>query len=140
MKGLRPLVEDQIDTQYQDYRVGETRWFFQIYFGKERRIHYEVSRPYAKQGRMLEIGLHLESRTKSFNQRLLEGFQRYLLEIRDKLDSPVMAEIWDRGWTKVYEAYPSEALTKEDQAFAAKRLACFVSTLQPIYKHLRKDG
>jgi hypothetical protein len=138
MKGLQPLVGDFLDDAYQDYKIGETRWFFQVYFGRERRIHYEVARPYAEAGRRLEIGLHIETRNKGLNRALLEGFARYLLELRDKLDSNVVAEQWDRGWSKVYETYPGEALTEDAQRFAAERLATFIHTIHPIYKHLRE--
>ena len=73
------------------------------------------------------------------NRALLNGFERHLLELRTALDTNIVAEMWDRGWTKVYEAYPSTALTKEDQEFAAKRLAAIIHTAQPIYEHIRKQ-
>lgn len=140
MKGIEPLLREYVPKKWQKFRLGETRWFFQVYFdGRERRIHYEVSRPSARQGRMLEIGLHFESRNKQLNRQLLEAIRRYILEIREQLGDQVVAEQWDRGWTKVYEAYPSPALTDEAQDFAAQRLAQFIATVQPIYKHIRGE-
>jgi hypothetical protein len=36
----------------------------------------------------------------------------------------------------VYEAYPSEVLTLETQAFAVQRLTAFITTVQPIYEFI----
>lgn len=139
MKGLGQLLPDMLPAPYKKYRLGETRWFYQVYY-EERAIHYEVSRPNARTGRMLEIGLHFESRNRDLNQQLLEAFFPYILEIRAALGDQVVAETWDRGWTKLYEAYPSEALTADQQAFTAKRLAEFIAVVQPIYAYLHKGS
>lgn len=138
MSGLKQLIITELPDHLHDFRFGETKWLFQIYYGRERRIHYEVTRNYAQQGRMLEIGLHFESQDKDLNQVLLAQVQRYIWQIRAELGEQVVAERWDRGWTKVYEAYPSEALTLEVQQFTAKRLASFITTMQPLYTELRQ--
>ena len=65
MKGLKNLVAEYIEKPYQNYRLGEMRWFFQVYFGTDRNIHYEVSRPYATSGRMLESDCILKAATKT---------------------------------------------------------------------------
>lgn len=136
MKGLSELIPEHLPTQYRRFYLGETRWFFQVYFGKDRHIHYEVSRANAICGRMLEVGLHFESRDKARNQFLLDTFRRYILELRETLGEGLVAEEWDRGWTKVYEAYPSEALTPDIQAFAAQRLAAVIAVMQPLYEFI----
>lgn len=138
MSGLKKLITAELPDHLHDFKFGETKWLFQIYYGRERRIHYEVTRNYAQQGRMLEIGLHFESQNKDENQLLLAQFQRYIWEIRAELGEQVVAEKWDRGWTKIYEAYPSDALTAEIQQFAAERLAAFIKTIQPLYEQLRQ--
>jgi hypothetical protein len=137
MRGLRNLVPEYLPDGYQKCKFGRTDWFFQLYYGNEARIHYEVSRTWSRKSRQLEIGLHFESRDKDLNRHLLEQFQRYLFELREELGEKIVAEQWDRGWTKVYEAYPSEALTRQAQQFAAERLATFIATVQPLYEHLR---
>ncbi len=139
MKGLARLLPDYLPDEYQNFRLGETRWFFQVYFGKERRIHYEVSRANTHSGRMLEIGLHFESRDKQLNRALLEAFWPYVLQLREMLGDQVVAEPWDRGWTKIYEAYPHQALTTTSQDFAAQRLAAFIPVVQPLYRHIQKE-
>ena len=138
MSGLKELIVAELPDSFHDFKFGETKWLFQMYYGREKRIHYEVTRNYAQQGRMLEIGLHFESSDKDLNERLLAQFQRYIWQIRADLGEQVVAEKWDRGWTKVYEAYPSEALTPEVHQFTAKRLAAFIETIQPLYEELRR--
>ncbi len=138
MRGLKKLIVAELPDDWHDFHFGETKWLFQIYYGREKRIHYEVTRNYAQQGRMLEIGLHFESQDKDVNSALLAQFQKYIWEIRAELGEQVVAEQWDRGWTKVYEAYPSEALTEDVQQFTAERLAKFILTMQPIYEELRQ--
>lgn len=136
MKGLSELIPEYLPKRYHSFHLGETRWFFQVYFGRDRHIHYEVSRTTAICGRMLEIGLHFENRDKTRNQFLLDAFRRYILELREGLGEGLVAEEWDRGWTKVYEAYPNEALTLDTQAFAAQRLGAVISTMQPLYEFI----
>jgi hypothetical protein len=136
MNGLAELIREQLPPELQRFRLGETRWFFQLYYGRDRNIHYEVSRTVARQGRMLEIGLHFESRDKTLNLFLLDAFSRYILELREALGEQLVAEMWDRGWTKVYEAYPSDVLTPEVQAFAARRLGILIAAMQPLYEFI----
>jgi hypothetical protein len=77
------------------------RWLIQFHYG-EPWLHYEVSRPRNHAG--LELGFHCESRDKDLNRFLLLGFRHHLFEIKDTLGESIEAEMWDRGWTKIYEA------------------------------------
>jgi hypothetical protein len=122
---------------YDGYHFGETHWLCQVYFGEERRIHYEVSRVSNRDGRQIEIGLHFESRNTHLNHRLLAAMDRHLIEIRHALGEGVRAEIWDRGWTKVYEIYPDTELTEELANQIAGRLAEFIKVVQPIYESIK---
>jgi hypothetical protein len=136
MQGLSSLIKEELPPKYRQFHLGETRWFFQLYFGKEKAVHYEVSRMTAVCGRMLEIGLHFEAKDKARNQFLLDSFGRYILELREGLGDQLVAEVWDRGWTKVYEAYPNEELTPEAQQFAAQRLGKLIVVMQPLYEFI----
>jgi hypothetical protein len=138
MKSLKKLVPPELPKNLQNYHFGETTWLFQMYYGHEKRIHYEVSRVTAFRGKMLEIGLHFESKDKELNYRYLQLFQDHLIQVRDALGEQVVAEVWDKGWTKVYEAYPNEVFTAETQAFVAQRLATFISVIQPLYEQLTR--
>lgn len=138
MKGLTGLLKEQLPREHLGFHLGETKWYYQLYYGKERNIHYEVNRPAARCGRMLEIGLHFELRNPHLNASLLHEFTRYILEIREALGDQVVAESWDRGWSKVYEAYPGEILTPELQAFSVERMVAFITAIQPLYLFIAK--
>ena len=103
----------------------------------EPRLHYEVSFTPDRNG--LELGFHCEARDKHLNRHLLDGFRRRLFEIKAELGESVEAEMWDRGWTKIYEVLPEAELTEEYQAQVGERLAEFIVCLHPIYVQLRND-
>ncbi|MCB8927879.1 MAG: hypothetical protein H6652_19875 [Ardenticatenaceae bacterium] len=79
------------------------RWIIQFHFG-ETRLHYELSRVARREA--WEIGFHFESNDKQLNRFLLNGFRRHLFEIKDTLGESFEAEMWDKGWTKIYEVVP----------------------------------
>jgi hypothetical protein len=125
-----PLALQKIESR-QPYR-----WLVQFHYG-EPWLHYEVSSAKYHQG--WELGFHCESRDKRLNRYLLDGFRRHLFEIKDMLGEQIEAEMWDRGWTKIYEVYPPDALTPAFQAIVGKRLADFIICLHPIYVDLRNE-
>ncbi len=110
------------------------RWLIQFHYG-EPRLHYEIARAQRRDG--WELGFHCEARDKNLNRYLLDGFRRHLFEIKDALGSGIEAEMWDRGWTKIYEVVPSEALTPAYQKQLGGRLAEIITVLHPIYIPLR---
>lgn len=112
------------------------RWLVQFHYG-EPRLHYEVSKVRGDRG--WELGFHCEANDKQLNRYLLIGFRRHLFEIKDRLGPGVEAEMWDRGWTKIYEVVPDQALTPAYQAMLAARLAALIHCLHPIYAELRGD-
>jgi hypothetical protein len=101
-------------------------------------LHYEVATLGERRG-ILEIGLHFESRNPAVNARLLDGFLRHLFEIKAELGSGFEAEMWDKGWTKVYETIPLEAFDEAYVDRVAGRLAQIIAALQPILEHLTAD-
>ena len=112
------------------------RWIIQFNFG-EQRLHYEVGRvAYSKD---LELAFHFESKDKTLNRYLLTGFRRHLFEIRDTLGPQIQAEVWDRGWAKVYERVPEHPISAEYQEVIGRRMAEIIICLQPIFADLRQD-
>jgi hypothetical protein len=110
------------------------RWLAQFHYG-EPRLHYEVSR---SQGRPdLELGFHCEARDKHLNRLLLAGFRRHLFEIKDTLGESFEAEMWDKGWTKMYEVFPLEELSPEYHQAVGQRLAEIIICIHPIYVEIR---
>ncbi|MCP4429079.1 MAG: hypothetical protein GY803_31725 [Chloroflexi bacterium] len=110
------------------------RWLVQFHYG-EPRLHYEVAKAMRRDG--WELGFHCEARDKHLNRVLLDGFRRHLFEIKDSLGESIEAEMWDRGWTKIYEVYPDADLTTEYQLEIGRRLAEIITCLHPIYVDLR---
>jgi len=110
------------------------RWLVQFHYG-EPHLHYEVARSQRRNG--WELGFHCEARDKRLNRFLLDGFRRHLFEIKDSLGDSIEAEMWDRGWTKIYEVFPDESLTTSYQLQIAQRLAEIISCLHPFYIELR---
>ena len=110
------------------------RWLIQFHYG-EPWLHYEIARAQRHEG--WELGFHCESRDKRLNRFLLTGFRRNLFEIKDALGDSIEAEMWDRGWTKIYEVQPAAPLTSSYQATLGQRLAEIITTLHPIYVQLR---
>lgn len=112
------------------------RWLIQFHYG-EPRLHYEVSRPRNVPG--FELGFHCEARDKDLNRFLLNGFRRNLFEIKSALGESIEAEMWDKGWTKIYEVYPEGELTETYQLAVGKRMAEIIVCLHPIYVDLRNQ-
>ncbi len=111
-------------------------WLIQFNYG-EQRLHYEVSSAKHRPG--WELGFHCEAGDHNLNRYLLMGFRRHLFEIKDILGPTVEAEMWDKGWTKIYEVYPAGELIKSYQEALALRMAEFIICLHPIYIELRND-
>jgi hypothetical protein len=135
LKTLPQVVMPKLSVHLGPMQVRQPWGFLvQFHFG-EPNLHYEVVKAYRTGG--YEIGLHFEDKSHELNRFLLNGFRRHLFEIKDTLGAGVEAEMWDRGWTKVYEVIPEEPLTSEYQERVATRLVAMMSCLQPILVGLR---
>ncbi len=111
----------------------------QIHYG-EPSLHYEVGRVRPRPGQTdsaWELGFHCEARDKRLNRFLLDGFRRHLFEIKTELGPGMEAEMWDRGWTKIYEVMVDVPTTSDAQAAMGQRLAAIITTLHPIFIDLR---
>jgi hypothetical protein len=102
-------------------------------------LHYEVVTHGERRG-LLELGLHFESRNPDENARLLTGFMQHLFEIKAELGDQVEAEMWDKGWTKVYETIPLETMNEAYLDRVAERLARMIGVLQPILEKVARDA
>ena len=135
LKSLPDALLPQLPPSLQDITPRQPfRWIVQFHYG-DPTLHYEVSRAARQEG--WELGFHCESRDKQLNRVLLNGFRRHLVEIKDTLGDGIEAEMWDRGWTKVYEVFPAETLDVAYQQRVAGRLAAIIGCLQPIFVELR---
>ncbi|MEA3338222.1 MAG: hypothetical protein U9R25_20225 [Chloroflexota bacterium] len=101
-------------------------------------FHYEIVRVPKRMGDRLELGLHFESRSRQHNVTMLSGFSPRLLEIKGELGGGFEAELWDRGWTKVYETVPLEAYETAYLDMVAQRMGAIIRVLHPIYRSMRQ--
>ncbi len=109
-------------------------WSFGVQlYDDDPRFHYEVARVPVRLGDRLELGLHFESRNATDNRSLLDGFVARMIEIKAELGDDVEAELWDKGWTKVYETLPLETYSAAYLQVVARRLAKMVTVLHPVY-------
>lgn len=138
LKTLPELVVAQLPKPLQGIKVRQPyHWLIQFHYG-EPRLHYEVSSAKYRPG--WELGFHCESGDRNLNRFLLSGFRRHLFEIKELLGPTIEAEMWDKGWTKIYEVYPEGDLSETYQAALAARLAEIIACLHPFYVELRNDA
>lgn len=113
-------------------------WSFGVQlYDDEPRFHYEVARVPVRLGDRLEVGLHFESKNAAANRRLLDGFTAHMIEIKAELGEDVEAELWDKGWTKVYETIALETYSPGYLQVVAQRLVRIVTVLHPVYLEVR---
>ncbi|MBK8903561.1 MAG: hypothetical protein IPM53_20430 [Anaerolineaceae bacterium] len=137
LKTLPELVIARLPEPLQGIKVHQPyHWLIQFNYG-EQRLHYEVSSAKHRPG--WELGFHCEAGDHNLNRYLLMGFRRHLFEIKDILGPTVEAEMWDKGWTKIYEVYPTGELNKSYQEALGRRMAEFIICLHPIYIELRNN-
>ena len=137
LKTLPEQVLPHLPEPLQGIRVHQPfRWLVQFHYG-EPRLHFEVASAKHRQG--WELGFHCEARDRNLNRVLLNGFRRHLFEIKAELGPTIEAEMWDRGWTKIYEVYPERPLTIPYQQELGQRLAQIITCLHPIYVELRNS-
>ena len=138
MRVLPNAVRAQLPKPLQAFKTNLRSWLVQFYYANAQ-LHYEVVTHGERRG-VLEIGLHFESRTPDENARLLNGFMQHLFEIKAELGDHVEAEMWDKGWTKVYETIPLETMNDDYLNRVAERLARMMIVLQPILEKVARDG
>ena len=137
MRAIPPATQVKLPKTLQGFKVARRSWLVQLYY-TDPLLHYEVVTLGVKRGE-LEIGLHFESRNAALNARLLDGMTRHLIEIKAELGEGFEAEMWDRGWTKVYETFPMETFNEAYVDRVATRLAQVIVVLQPILEEIMSN-
>ena len=134
MRAIPPATRAKLPKNLQNFKVATRSWLVQLYY-TDPLLHYEVVTLGVKRGK-LELGLHFESRSSAVNAQLLDGMARHLIEIKAELGDSFEAEMWDKGWTKVYETIPLETFDEAYVDRVATRLAQVIGFLQPILEDL----
>jgi hypothetical protein len=138
MRALPNAVRAKLPKPLQSFKNNLRPWLVQFYY-TNALLHYEVVTHGERRG-ILEIGLHFESRNPDENAHLLNGFMQHLFEIKAELGDQVEAEMWDKGWTKVYETIPLETMNEAYLNRVAERLARMIGVLQPILEKVARDA
>jgi hypothetical protein len=136
MRALPAATRAKLPKKLQAFKVNLRPWLVQFYT-TDPLLHYEVVTLGERRG-VLEIGLHFESRASEVNAKLLEGFMKYLFEIKLELGDQIEAEMWDKGWTKVYETIELEPFDEAYLDHVAGRLAKMMTVLQPIFEKVMR--
>jgi hypothetical protein len=137
MAALPEAVQHYLGEELRLKRGRVWPWGVQFYVD-DPRYHYEIARVPMRLGDRLELGLHFESKRPADNQALLAGFDARLVEIKASLGDGAVAELWDRGWTKVYQTVPLEPYSASYLQTVAGRMAGIVQVLHPIYQDLQR--
>ena len=132
MHALPAATRGHLPASLRGFKSQARGWLCQLYY-RDPLLHYEVWNLGERRGR-LEIGLHFESKDHAKNVTLLNGFAQHMVEVKAHLGSQWEAEMWDRGWTKVYETVPYEPFSDEVLQTVAARLARAMIVLQPIWE------
>ena len=88
----------------------------------------------------LEIGLHFESKDRTFNERMFLFFDRYIIEIKTQLGNGVELERCDRGWTRIFESIPLPPFDETSLEGVSSRLTKMISLLQPLCERAVLDN
>jgi hypothetical protein len=134
MAALPSATQSALPAGFRKLRSAHRGWLCQLY-PRDPNLHYEVWNMGQVRNK-LELGLHFESRDHAVNAALLAGFSRHMVEVKATLGPQWEAEMWDRGWTKVYEVLPYEPFNTDLLATTARRLARAITVLQPIWEEV----
>jgi hypothetical protein len=93
------------------------------------RIHYEAAIDLHREH--IEIALHFEDGPIS-TALYLRAFDAKIVEIKHELGPGVELERWTQSWGRVFELTPLTALDGPVGDEAGKRMAAFITELQPI--------
>ncbi len=137
MRALPAATRPKLPRKLQAFKIYLRPWLVQFSY-TDPLLHYEVVTHGERRG-VLEIGLHFESRTSETNAWLLEGFMKHLFEIKLELGDQIEAEVWDKGWTKVYETIELDTFDEAYLDHVAGQLAKMMTVLQPIFEKVMKD-
>jgi hypothetical protein len=138
MRALPEATRAHLPVELRRFRTVVRAWLCQLYFARPA-YHYEVWNMGERRNR-IEIGLHFESRERADNMALLAAFSsRAMVTVKRELGDGWEAEMWDRGWAKVYETIPYEAFSDASLERTAKHLAHAIRVLEPWLTTFLRD-
>jgi len=130
MTAIAAAVRADIPVALGEIHHQDRGWQAKWWFGNPA-LHYEAT-PRVRE-KAIEIGLHFEADPLT-NARLFAAFRAHAKQIARELGE-VRIEEWDRGWARVWEPITlSKPLGVENGAVVGKRLARYITVLEPILR------
>ncbi|CAN5777607.1 hypothetical protein BH23CHL2_BH23CHL2_28230 [soil metagenome] len=129
MDEVKRVCEAALNVDTGEMRTRSTMNLLKVHFNPNFRIHYELMIS-AEKG-IIEVGLHFEDGPES-TARLLEHFDRHVLEIKHQLGPNFEIERWTRSWGHVFETHEIEALTEGFARRLGLRMVEIIEVLQPL--------
>ncbi|MBA2452170.1 MAG: hypothetical protein H0V47_03300 [Chloroflexia bacterium] len=126
---LTGAVRHGLSGEMQAFHSRHTMNLLKIHYGANYRIHYEAW--INTDTGFVELGLHFEDGPES-TSRLLEHFDRRVVEIKHELGTHCELERWTKSWGHLYETHPIEPLNDAFIQKLAERLIRMIDVLQPI--------
>lgn len=126
---VKNACQDSLTEKQADAQSRSTMNLLKIHFNANYRIHYELM--ISAENGVIELGLHFEDGPES-TAALLEFFDTYVLEIKDRLGVSFEVERWTKSWGHCFETHPIEPLTPAFARRLGNRLGEVIEVLQPI--------
>ncbi|MGI8586742.1 MAG: hypothetical protein ACR2M0_03525 [Chloroflexia bacterium] len=133
LRRLSDTVRPLLAADPQPLHIQARGRLLKLWFGPDESIHYEVWIHDNLQ--LIELGLHCEADPLR-NARIRRQLGFHMFDIKAALGNSVELEEWDRGWVRLYETHPLSPLDEPRLDELARRLATFVTIVQPIYAQL----
>lgn len=130
LRAVDAAVRADVPAALGEIRHQDRGWQAKWWYGNPA-LHYEAT-PRVRE-KAIEIGLHFEADPLT-NARLLAAFRAHA-KLIDRQLGEVRIEEWDRGWARVWEPIAlSKPLGVENGTAVGKRLALYISVLEPILR------
>jgi hypothetical protein len=126
-QALPPSLREELPANLRRFEARRQAGVIKFHYGHPE-THYEAWH-HSGIGR-IEVGLHFEG-VRDLNAAALEFFRRRMVEVKGSLPRAEL-EPWDRGWTRLYETFPTPDLDGDAVDESARRLSAYIVTLQPL--------
>ena len=129
LRAIPHKVGTHLRGDLRSFRTASGFSLVKVFYGN-RDLHYEAN--LRARHNTVEIGLHFESDDLT-NARLLGAFRVHERAIRRKLPGARLEE-WDKGWARIWEPVAYERIDAALRDDIAKRLALYITTLEPMLR------
>jgi len=127
---IPPLMRAELPADLGAFQWSATSWMAKAWYGN-RALHYEIWVRHA--AKVVELGLHFEADSLT-NARLYGAFRSRAAEVKRGLGTAARIEQWDKGWTRVWQAFPLQEVDDGYASTIQSRFVDYVRVLEPILR------